>query len=164
LLLCLFPIAKQEFIHHYISMKKGVDYIGVGVGAIILNDKKEVFLAKRGKKAKNERGTWEFPGGGVEFGERLADAIKREMMEEYGIEIEVVYQLNTHDHIIPEDGQHWVAPSYIAKIVKGEPKIMEVEKCEEIGWFNIDNLPQPLSLITQASLPELQEYLQDKAS
>lgn len=38
------------------DMKKGVDYIGVGVGAIILNDKGEVFLAKRGLKAKNERG------------------------------------------------------------------------------------------------------------
>jgi ADP-ribose pyrophosphatase YjhB (NUDIX family) len=56
-------------------MKKGVDFIGVGVGAIILNDEGKVFLAKRGHKAKNERGTWEFPGGGVEFGEKLVDAI-----------------------------------------------------------------------------------------
>lgn len=140
-------------------MQKGIDYIGVGVGAIILNDKNEVFLAKRGKKAKNERGTWEYPGGGVEFGEKLVDAIKREMKEEYDIKIEVIHQLNTHDHIIPEDGQHWVAPSYIAKIVKGEPKIMEPEKCEEIGWFSVEKLPQPLSLITQASLPELKQYL-----
>jgi hypothetical protein len=39
---------------------------------------------------------------------------------------------------------------------------MEKEKCNEIGWFNINNLPQPLSLITQASLPELQVYLKQK--
>jgi 8-oxo-dGTP diphosphatase len=143
-------------------MRKGIDYIGVGVGAIILNDKSEVFLAKRGKKAKNERGTWEFPGGGVEFGEKLEDAIKREMFEEYGVEIEVIHQLNTHDHILPDEGQHWVAPTFIAKISKGEPRIMEVEKCEEIGWFKVEELPKPLSLITQASLSELKKYLNDE--
>lgn len=141
------------------DMKKGVDYIGVGVGAIILNDKGEVFLAKRGLKAKNERGKWEFPGGGVEFGERMADAIKREMKEEYDIEIETIEQLETLDHLIPEEGQHWVAPTFIAKIVKGEPRIMEEGKCDEIGWFGIDSLPKPLSIITLASVSGLKKYL-----
>jgi 8-oxo-dGTP pyrophosphatase MutT (NUDIX family) len=52
-------------------MKRGIDYIGVGVGAIIVNRTGELFLAKRGPLAKNERGLWEFPGGSVEFGETL---------------------------------------------------------------------------------------------
>ncbi len=56
-------------------MKRGIDYIGVGVGAIIRNEQGEVFLARRGPLAKNERGLWEFPGGAVEFGEKLADAL-----------------------------------------------------------------------------------------
>jgi 8-oxo-dGTP diphosphatase len=38
--------------------------------------------------AKNERGLWEFPGGSVEFGEKLADALRREMCEKYGFEIQ----------------------------------------------------------------------------
>jgi len=62
-------------------MKKGIDYIGVSVGAMILNDKKELFLAKRSKNCRNERGHWEIPGGGVNFNEKLVDAIKREMKE-----------------------------------------------------------------------------------
>ena len=53
------------------EMKRGVDYIGVGVGAIIVDEQGRLFLARRGPKANNERGLWEFPGGSVELGERL---------------------------------------------------------------------------------------------
>jgi mutator protein MutT len=140
-------------------MKKGVDFIGVGVGAIIINVKGELFLAKRGPKAKNERGTWEFPGGGVEFGETMADCIKREIYEEYGIRIELSDQLEAIDHLIPDEQQHWVAITFIAKIVKGKPKIMENEKCSEIGWFKINELPKPLSIVSSASLDLLKKHL-----
>jgi 8-oxo-dGTP pyrophosphatase MutT (NUDIX family) len=53
-------------------MQKGIDYIGVGVGAIIFDGAGRIFLAKRGAEAQNEKNRWEFPGGGVEFGETLA--------------------------------------------------------------------------------------------
>jgi ADP-ribose pyrophosphatase YjhB (NUDIX family) len=56
-------------------MMKGIDYIGVGVGAVILNKRGEIFLAMRGKEARNEQYKWEFPGGSVEFGENLEDAV-----------------------------------------------------------------------------------------
>ena len=62
-------------------MRRGIDYIGVGVGAIIVDAQGRVFLAKRGLQAKNERGLWEFPGGSVEFGETLRDALVREIRE-----------------------------------------------------------------------------------
>lgn len=130
-------------------MKAGFDYIGVGVGAMVFNDKGEVFLSQRGEKAKNERGTWEFPGGSVELGERLSDAVKREFVEEYGITIEIQFLLAVDDHILPDEGQHWVSPTYIAKLVNGIAAIKEPEKCSAIGWFMLDNLPEPLSLITQ---------------
>ena len=81
-------------------MKRGIDYIGVGVGAMILNEQGQVFLAQRGPLAKNERGLWEFPGGSVEFGETLAEALKREMKEEFGIHIEVGELLDVADHIL----------------------------------------------------------------
>jgi 8-oxo-dGTP diphosphatase len=66
-------------------VKDGIDYIGVGVGAIIANDSDLLFLAKRGLKARNEQGTWELPGGGVKFGETLVEAIKHEIYEEYRV-------------------------------------------------------------------------------
>ena len=39
-------------------MKRGIDYIGVGVGALILDGQGRLFLAKRGRDAKNERGLY----------------------------------------------------------------------------------------------------------
>lgn len=89
-------------------MRRGVDYIGVAVGALIVNEKGEVFLTKRGKQAKNERGFWEAPGGSVEFGEKLKDAVKREMKEEYGVDIVIIEQFPAEDHLIPKEKQHWV--------------------------------------------------------
>ena len=71
------------------TLRRGVDYIGVGVGAVMVDDEGRVFLGLRGPAAKNERGLWEFPGGSVEFGERLGDALRREMAEEYGVKIAV---------------------------------------------------------------------------
>ncbi|MCL4559244.1 MAG: NUDIX domain-containing protein [Chloroflexi bacterium] len=133
-------------------MQRGVDYIGVGVGAIIVDDQGRLFLARRGPSAKNERGLWEFPGGSVEFGERLADALRREMREEYGVEISVGELLDVVDHILPEEGQHWVSPTYICSLVSGEPRILEPGKCTEIGWFAPDQAPTGLTQITGINL------------
>ncbi|MBI4747480.1 MAG: NUDIX domain-containing protein [Acidobacteria bacterium] len=135
-------------------MKQGIDYIGVGVGAVIVNHDGQVFLARRGPLAKNERGCWEFPGGSVEFGERLTDALVREMREEFGIELAVGPLLDVVDHLLADEGQHWVSPTYICQIVAGEPRICEPGKCSEIGWFALDQFPSEseLSLITRENL------------
>ena len=134
-------------------MKKGVDYIGVSVGAMIFNGKGELFLSKRSKAAKNEHGCWEAPGGSVDFGESLEEAVKREMKEEYGVGLEIIEQFPASDHLIPKEGQHWVATTFLATLKKGQqPQIMEPEKCDAIGWFSLDKLPRPLSLITKMGL------------
>jgi len=88
---------------------------------------------------------WEFPGGSVEFGEKLADALQREMFEEFGIKIEVGELLDVVDHILPEEGQHWVSPTFLCKIKSGEPLILEPEKCSAIGWFIINEVPSDLT-------------------
>jgi mutator protein MutT len=138
-------------------VKRGIDYIGVGVGAIIVDNRGWLFLARRGIKAKNERGLWEFPGGSVELGETLADALRREIREEFGIEITVGELLDVVDHILKEEGQHWVSPTYLCTITSGEPHIMEPEKCAEIGWFPPNKVPKEL---TQISRENLSHYLQ----
>lgn len=139
-------------------MKRGIDYIGVGIGAVIINPEGKMLLAKRGQKAKNERGRWEFPGGAVEFGDTMEATIKREMKEELDVEIEVLKLLSPIDHIIPEENQHWVTSTFIAKIVKGAPKIMEQEKCDEIGWFSLEELEKlPLSIASKGSIKQLKK-------
>jgi mutator protein MutT len=138
-------------------MKRGVDYIGVGVGAIIVDNENRLFLARRGPKAKNERGLWEFPGGAVEFGETMAQALQREIREEYAIEISVGKLVDVVDHILPKEHQHWISPTYICKIISGKPNIQEPEKCTEIGWFQINQIPNELTKVTRINI---EHYLQ----
>ncbi len=141
-------------------MIKGVDYIGVGIGAVIVNSEGKMLMAKRGPKAKNERGRWEFPGGSVEFGDTMAQTIIREMQEELGVEIELGERLPAIDHIIPDEGQHWVTSGFMARIVSGVPTIMEPEKCERIGWFTLEELEKmrgELSIASQQYLPYLKK-------
>ena len=129
-------------------MRAGYDYIGVGVGAMVFNEAGEVFLARRGPHASNERGTWEFPGGKVGFGETLAQAIMREFVEEYGMTIELGELLGVNDHILEREQQHWVSPTFLARHVAGTLHILEPSKCSEIGWFALTALPEPLSQVT----------------
>ncbi len=55
----------------------------VAAAGIVLNGKDEILMVK------TYRGGWVFPGGQVEVGENIIDALKREIMEETGVEIEV---------------------------------------------------------------------------
>ncbi len=141
--------------------RRGVDYIGVGVGALIRGEDGRLFLARRGPQAKNERGLWEFPGGAVEFGETLADALRREMREEYGIELEVGVLLDVVDHILPEEGQHWVSPTFLCRVTAGQPQIREPGKCSAIGWYHLDDLPQDITVITRANACSYRKYLEE---
>jgi len=138
------------------NKKPGIDFIGIGCGALIINDKNETLLIKRTSKSQNEAGFWSKPGGTVEFNENVEDAVKREIKEELGVDIELVKFLGFTNHIIKPENQHWVAFSYLAKIIKGEPKNLEIEKIEEIKWFNLNNLP---SNLTQTTSEPIKEYL-----
>jgi len=142
-------------------MKKGVDYIGVGVGAVIFNSENRVFLARRGKEARNESGKWEFPGGAVEFGETLEHALMREVREEYGFDIVIDELLDVVNHLIPAEKQHWVSPTFLCRIKSGTPSILEPHKCDEISWFELDEIPE--KLLTLASKKSL-ESLRNKKS
>ena len=55
----------------------------IAAAGIVINDNDEILMVKA------NRGGWVFPGGQVEVGENVIDAVKREVMEETGIEIEV---------------------------------------------------------------------------
>ena len=96
----------------------------------------------------------------MEFGETLAQALMREIREEYGIEISVGRLLDVADHILPEEGQHWVSPSYICTISSGEAAILEPGKCTGIGWFNVNQVPEELTRITQLNLAHYRQLIE----
>ncbi len=146
-------------------MKIGVDYIGVGVGAVIYNNDGLFFLAQRGKGTRNEHFKWEFPGGGLEYGELLRESIVREVNEEFGMHIQVEKLLDVVDHIIPEEKQHWVSPSYLCKYIDGNPRILEPEKCEAFGWFTLEQIEKmDISIASASNFRALKEYLKENGS
>lgn len=136
---------------------KGKDFIGVGVGAVIFNKKGEVLIIRRGKDSQNEIGYWGIPGGAVEYGEKLEDAIKREVYEELGIKIKPLKILSPVDHILPKEKQHWVTASFISQLVKGVPKPMEQGKIDRIEWMAIHEALK-LKKTSLAAKRALEEY------
>lgn len=131
-------------------MKKGVDYIGVGVGAVIINEKNEILLLKRNKDP--EQGCWTIPGGTVEFGETVEEAIIREVKEEIGVKIEIESLLGVTNHILKDEKTHWVSPAFLVKIVEGVPENKEPHAHESLGWFSTNSLPVNPTLTTIIAL------------
>lgn len=133
-------------------MKAGKDFIGVGCGAIIINDKNEVLLLKRSMNSRTDPGLWSRPGGQVEFDESVEDAVEREVKEEAGIIVKAVRRLDYTETISDDKTTHWVALGYLAEHVSGEPVNVEPDKHDEIKWFPLDDLPDSLADYTKNSI------------
>ena len=134
-------------------MKRGKDYIGVGVGAVILNDKNEVLLLQRNKEP--EKGFWSIPGGAVEFNETIEDALIREIKEETDVDVEIIKLLSVVNHIVKSDSAHWVSPNFLCKIISGTVKNVEPNKHTDIQWFSLNDLPDNITITTKKGIESL---------
>ena len=128
-------------------MKKGIDYIGVGVVFFCHDGKGNFILSKRTNKTRDEHGRWDPGGGGVNFGESVSSALKREIKEEYCTDILKAEFLGYRDVVrIDQEKRktHWLAIDYKVLVDSKKVKIGEPKKTGEIGWFTFNNLPKPL--------------------
>jgi ADP-ribose pyrophosphatase YjhB (NUDIX family) len=124
---------------------------GVGCGAAIVRDG-QILLIKRLRPP--EAGCWSLPGGKVDFLERVADAVVREIYEEIGVAIALERPLGVVE-MIDLDDQHWVSPIYLAGLVAGEPRVCEPTKHAGVAWFSLDRPPTPLSAAAGEALAAL---------
>jgi ADP-ribose pyrophosphatase YjhB (NUDIX family) len=124
---------------------------GVGCGAAIVRDGR-ILLIKRLRPP--EAGCWSLPGGKVDFLERVADAIVREIEEEIGVAIALERPLGVVE-LVGLDDQHWVSPIYLARLVAGEPRVCEPTKHTDVAWFPLDRPPTPLSAAARDALAAL---------
>jgi 8-oxo-dGTP diphosphatase len=115
----------------------------VGVGVILIRDGR-VLLGKR--KNAHGAGTWQFPGGHLEFGETIAACARREVHEETGLQLGPVQLGPYTNDVFATEGRHYVTLYAIARAPRGEPAVREPEKCERWEWFAWSRLPSPLFL------------------
>lgn len=116
----------------------------IGV-AVIWNDQGQILIDRRPQQGLLG-GLWEFPGGKVELGETIEACIRREILEEIGIDIEVGEHLITIDHTYT----HFQVTLNVhhCRYLSGEPQPIE---CDEVRWVDpteLDQYPFPKANLT----------------
>jgi 8-oxo-dGTP diphosphatase len=142
-------------------MQMGVDYIGNTIVFFCHDGEGNFLLHKRTDKCRDEHGTWDTGGGGMEFGRTVEENLRREIFEEYRTDVIGYEFLGYRDVHREHDGRktHWIALDFKvlvdrAKVANGEP-----DKCEILDWFRLDDLPSPLHSQLPARLDDYREKL-----
>ncbi len=112
----------------------------VGVAVIVIKDQK-VLLGKR--KNSHGSGTWQFPGGHLEFNESIKDCARRELFEETGIKIKNIRFGPYTNDIFQKEKKHYITLFVVADYDSGVLELKEPEKCEKWDWFEWGKLPEP---------------------
>jgi len=104
----------------------------VAVSGIVTDPHNRVLLVK------GDRRSWEPPGGQVELGEDLVEALEREIREESGVQAEAMRLVGVYSNLgRPERGlAEQVNFAFSCRWVGGEPRAGD--ECTEAGWFEAD--------------------------
>ena len=146
----------------------------LGVGVVVLNNENRVFV---GKRKDNPINKWQMPQGGVNNGEKLIDAMKRELEEETGIRsIEILKEIDGwQEYELPSNllGKIWRGKFrgqkqkwFIVKFLGNDEEInLEKDKPEfiEWKWLDIENLPNVIvdfkKKVYEKLLPKIRNFI-----
>ncbi len=113
----------------------------VGVGGIVIEAGK-VLLVKRGHEPL--RGYWSVPGGGVNTGETLEIAMRRELREETGLAVEPLFIVSVFERVTPDAAgnteYHYVLIDFVCRATGGDAS--PADDAAELGWFSLDEARQ----------------------
>ena len=127
-------------------------YPKVGVGAVIIESGNILLVLRKNAPEANH---WSIPGGKVEFLETIENAIKREVFEETNLIIELDSIICVTNHIFEKEQVHFVAPTFKAHVKEGTIKKAIDPAILDIGWFPLNQLPEPLTITTINALENL---------
>ena len=117
----------------------------VGVGGIIFEGDR-ILMAQRGKPPL--QGWWSLPGGALEAGEILADAVAREVLEETGLVVQPLRVFEIFERILRDAAgrpeYHYVLIDYVCQVTGGELRPGD-DVCR-VEWMRLDELrPLPIT-------------------
>ena len=111
--------------------------IGVAAKGIIRRDDGAVLILRRSPNAKTDPGAWDLPGGKMERGERLVDALAREVREETGLTIHGARAFHVAHF---EKGPAWVTSvTFLCASFEGEVRLSHEHV--EYAWVQPPDLP-----------------------
>ena len=127
-------------------MKKNTNQPGISVVYFCHDGQGHYLLNKRSINCRDEHGCWDPGAGAVEFGDKIEERLKKEIKEEYCADIIESEFLGFRDVHRIFDGQksHRIALDFKVLVNPEQVKNGEPHKFDQIGWFTLDNLPQPL--------------------
>ena len=126
--------------------------VASGCGGVILKDGKILLILRKNNNEYN--GIWSNPGGKVEEGETVEEAVIREIREELGIGVKIVRKLSDY-YDYKNNEIYGIYPGYEVRIVYGEPEIKEPNKIGEIRYFSLDELPINIAAWTKQFVDDL---------
>lgn len=113
----------------------------LGVGALVF-DRDLVLLVQRGNEPL--KGWWSLPGGAVEAGERVEDAVCREVLEETNLEVRVVRFGEIFERIMPDAAgeieYHYVLLDYVCEVCGGS--LRAGSDSADVRWFSPEELKE----------------------
>lgn len=127
-------------------MKAGIDYTGICVVFYCHDGNNNVVFGKRGVNSRDDLGRWDIGGGKVEFGQGVLDALRDEVMQEYGAMILESEFLGYRDvHRTDEQGRktHWVGLDFKVLVDANEVKNNEPNKLDEVKLVKKGEWPEP---------------------
>jgi 8-oxo-dGTP pyrophosphatase MutT (NUDIX family) len=129
------------------DIRLSIDCVGIAIIFLCHDGCGRFVLAQRGVKARNEAGAWDIGGGALEFGEDVEQTLRREIMEEYGTEVidfELMGYRDVHYDFDGPPTKHWLALDFCVRVQPEQVRIGEPHKFDDLGWFTLDSMPEPL--------------------